>query len=565
MKLRFLLLLSVQALILVQGVRAAAPTAGDWVTGGGDNGHSGLSTEVGPATATVLWDVPSFGMPGNALLAVGSRVLRVGLVQTTSFSHVVIECHDLGTGALNWSVALPFDGTSQGAGRCLGADHGRLYASRGARIRGFDIATGVETWISADSFAIDYWEDAVFTPEGDLIVDTESSIHRVRASDGTTAWTTVRPGSGVGGQGVALRGNSIYAHQSSGAGAEILELDVATGAIVASSGPLGGAFTRSAPFLGPGGMVYAAYTSAQPGSIVALRDEGAGFSTRWTTPTAAAGSVNLRYAVGPDGSVYHVAAGFVVRRLDAQSGAVLAQSAPIPVQGSYGDFRLTVDALGRVYVSNGGFASFGRLFAFDRELATLWSTVVSDVAYGGPILAQDGTLLVARGSGIVAYRVPRTPTQVYCAGDGSASACPCNAGFPGNGCPNSAQPGGARLESEGVASVAADSFRLRALAMPDTTCLYAQGTGRRNGGLGAAFGDGLACLDGTIVRLGIRAASGGTSLYPGAGGVPISIQGQVPASAGVTRTYQVWYRNPAAFCTPAAFNLTNGLEAPWSP
>jgi hypothetical protein len=30
-----------------------------------------------------------------------------------------------------------------------------------------------------------------------------------------------------------------------------------------------------------------------------------------------------------------------------------------------------------------------------------------------------------------------------------------------------------------------------------------------------------------------------------------------------TRTYQVWYRNAAAFCTISTFNLTNGIELSW--
>ena len=36
-------------------------------------------------------------------------------------------------------------------------------------------------------------------------------------------------------------------------------------------------------------------------------------------------------------------------------------------------------------------------------------------------------------------------------------------------------------------------------------------------------------------------------------------------TAGNVRRYQVWYRNSAAFCTPATFNLTNGLSVTWQP
>jgi len=30
------------------------------------------------------------------------------------------------------------------------------------------------------------------------------------------------------------------------------------------------------------------------------------------------------------------------------------------------------------------------------------------------------------------------------------------------------------------------------------------------------------------------------------------------------RTYQVWYRNAAAFCSASTFNLTNGLSVSWT-
>jgi hypothetical protein len=31
-----------------------------------------------------------------------------------------------------------------------------------------------------------------------------------------------------------------------------------------------------------------------------------------------------------------------------------------------------------------------------------------------------------------------------------------------------------------------------------------------------------------------------------------------------TRYYQTWYRNAAAFCTVATFNLTNGVQIDWT-
>jgi hypothetical protein len=53
------------------------------------------------------------------------------------------------------------------------------------------------------------------------------------------------------------------------------------------------------------------------------------------------------------------------------------------------------------------------------------------------------------------------------------------------------------------------------------------------------------------------------SHYPTTGDLPVATKGMVVVPG--TRTYQVWYRNAAAYCTPATFNLTNGLQLQWGP
>ncbi|MFN9787593.1 MAG: hypothetical protein ACK57N_13570 [Planctomycetia bacterium] len=156
----------------------------------------------------------------------------------------------------------------------------------------------------------------------------------------------------------------------------------------------------------------------------------------------------------------------------------------------------------------------------------------------------------------------------FCFGDGSGTACPCgNAGAAGNGCANSLNANGAKLEAQGSASVSNDTITLRGSGMSTTgTCLYFQGTTRLNSGLGAVFGDGLRCAGGTIIRLGTKVNSAGGSQYGFANptDIRVSVRGVIPA-AGATRTYQVWYRNAGVFCTPSTFNLSNGLELVWAP
>ena len=145
-------------------------------------------------------------------------------------------------------------------------------------------------------------------------------------------------------------------------------------------------------------------------------------------------------------------------------------------------------------------------------------------------------------------------------GDGSGAACPCgNAGAAGHGCASSVDPSGARLSASGTASVAADTLVLAASGMPNSSCLYFQGTSASQ----VPFGDGIRCAGGSVVRLGTRANAGGASQYPGPGQEPVSVRGAV--APGDARVYQAWYRNAAAFCTASTFNLSNAYALTWAP
>jgi hypothetical protein len=162
--------------------------------------------------------------------------------------------------------------------------------------------------------------------------------------------------------------------------------------------------------------------------------------------------------------------------------------------------------------------------------------------------------------------VSTTPGTAVCLGDGTGTQCPCGNNSPvGNneGCLSSLGIGG-RLSGAGVADVSNDSLVITGSNMPNATCLYFQGTTALNGGLGLAFGDGLRCAGGTIIRLGTKTNTAGTSQYPAAGDPSISVKGLIPPAGGF-RVYQCWYRNAAAFCTASTFNLTNGLSLTWQP
>jgi hypothetical protein len=169
---------------------------------------------------------------------------------------------------------------------------------------------------------------------------------------------------------------------------------------------------------------------------------------------------------------------------------------------------------------------------------------------------------------LASYDLPNGgPVTSACAGDGSGTACPCgNTGAAGHGCGSSYSALGTLLYGSGDAQLSHDTFAIVASILPEgAPVLFFQGTLLNVGGSGSAFGDGLLCAGGTIVRLGVKFTSGGFCAYPSAfPDADISVQGLVPA-AGAVRFYQGWYRDSLPFCTAATFNLTNALRVQWIP
>ncbi len=158
----------------------------------------------------------------------------------------------------------------------------------------------------------------------------------------------------------------------------------------------------------------------------------------------------------------------------------------------------------------------------------------------------------------------RTGTA-FCAGDGASTGCPCGNSSPigaGLGCMNSTGRAGS-LRASGSSSLRTDSLVLRGTGMTISSALYFQGTTAVSSGSGAVFGDGLRCVAGSVVRLGVVTNAAGQSTFPAATQPPLRVLGQVTVPG--TRMYQVWYRDSAAFCTPATWDLTNGLRVTWGP
>ncbi len=155
---------------------------------------------------------------------------------------------------------------------------------------------------------------------------------------------------------------------------------------------------------------------------------------------------------------------------------------------------------------------------------------------------------------------------VFCFGDGSGTTCPCgNASTPGaqSGCLNSFGQAG-RLVFTGTPSVSSDTLTISVSNLGPGPVLFLQGTAAVNGGNGTPFGDGLRCVNGTVIRLAVRFTTAGAAAYPQGADIPLSIRGAIPATGGL-RHYQGWYRNAVTFCTSDTFNLTNAGTAVWIP
>lgn len=262
------------------------------------------------------------------------------------------------------------------------------------------------------------------------------------------------------------------------------------------------------------------------------------------------------------------------------SGTPIAQNALVesPQGGQHALSIVTLAANGRILVGGARLGNPNDAFAaaLDPTCATSWTYVrpSGDTRDAGvPFLRDDGAgiaLVVGRTSPFVSDDVLCArlidQSSVFCAGDDTGALCPCgNPSAVGAGAGCLASNGiGATLREHGVASVTSDSLVLTGDGLPATSSvLFVQGTDARNGGLGEVFGDGLLCLDGTLVRLGTVPASGGVAMLGNGAPYFVSVRGQVAVPGALH--YQAVYRNSAAYCTPDTLNTSNGLRVVWGP
>jgi len=165
---------------------------------------------------------------------------------------------------------------------------------------------------------------------------------------------------------------------------------------------------------------------------------------------------------------------------------------------------------------------------------------------------------------------------VYLCDPGTAGviACPC-ANPPtgsGRGCNNSAGSGGASIQASGSCSLASPTLAFTSAGeLPTATSILLQGSAHASSG--AVFGQGVRCASGSLKRMYLGSAVGGSVTLPnfagGAPGIPArSATLGDPITAGQQRWYLVFYRDPVVLggCpATSGFNATNTAQVLWLP
>lgn len=166
-----------------------------------------------------------------------------------------------------------------------------------------------------------------------------------------------------------------------------------------------------------------------------------------------------------------------------------------------------------------------------------------------------------------------SPLTAYCdPGVSGVIACPCTnpPSGSGRGCNNSSNTGGASLSALGTASLSGDTVVFSTSGeKPTATTILLQGD--NTNATGVAFGQGVRCVAGSLKRLYVKNASGGSITAPAGGDPSVSARSAAlgdSITAGTTRYYGAYYRDPTVLggcAVTATFNITQAGSIQWQP
>jgi hypothetical protein len=403
------------AVLLALSLSSAA-FAGDWTNSGGDAGRNGRTSELGPDATDLLWSGGRSSIIAWQPVIAGQRVF---VIRQSSFPPETtgspIVAMDLNDGHELWHRDVPVNTPQDWTAWIAGVSNGQVYAARsgnGASVTGhlfaYDQVTGNPTWPNGSADLIDAgaYDGVVFAANGDPIIASFRTIWRIRATDGTTAWSAPRIGSVSGNCGGALGATGFYIADVVAGGMVIKKFNPDTGAFMYQSPLMAGFTVQNTPMVAPDGTIYLSrvQNNASVDFFFAINDDGSAMTIRWSQP--AAYSTASEFSVALDNSVYMWAPGNFIQRRAAADGSLIGQTAST-IPADFAAPRMGVDSGGRLFFSNGAFNN-GEFYSFNADLTPRWSIAVPNINIGAPAIGSNGTLVIAGiGANIFAYRTPR--------------------------------------------------------------------------------------------------------------------------------------------------------------
>ncbi len=232
------------------------------------------------------------------------------------------------------------------------------------------------------------------------------------------------------------------------------------------------------------------------------------------------------------------------------------------------------DASTRYIGQTGLDATYAQGMDFDYSTNTLYATythstiandfVVFDLTTGAATVIPG----FRAGEFEMAVQVPAPGLAgigtAYCFGDPGNIPCSCNNSndgmVPCSGCRNGVHGSGAQLLAFGTASVSNDTVSLwGSRSEPNNFGLFFQADNMLTGA--PYMGDGLRCAGGNLKRLQTRISDDVGDAHTS---VVITLKaGNI--TAGDTKNYQWWYRNPAGSPCGTDQNTSNGYSIYWGP
>jgi outer membrane protein assembly factor BamB len=352
-------------------------------------------------------------MPSTIARSPVSDSIYLATVRISNTSDVLngsrIVMMDIRNGDTLWTKNLPVDFPNlDWRNRISAIRNGVVYASRSgnsnaAYLYALDAADGSVIWKSDSLIDESSVEGLNFLENGDLIVGNINSVMRLNKVDGATVWQTYRLAYGDGAE-LAVYGSKIYGIINDLTQLKVAAFDTSDGQLLYKTEAIdNGLVQQQALFSGNDGTIYLPRSQNNPitDSLYSFTDNGAGFTQNWSVP--------IHYipfsssGIGLDGSVYSYSRSGKVIRIDPITGTI-TDSSQVILYGNASYPRMTIDAAGRVFVTNGGFSD-GAFFSFNSDLTLRWQTPISNVYIGGPLIGWDGTLVICGvGNDIRAYR-----------------------------------------------------------------------------------------------------------------------------------------------------------------